>query len=100
MLKQKRKYTEEFKKETAKLVLEQGYSQADVARRLSINDKNISRWVAQFLNQSNVKQKNIASEGDELIALRKENTRLKLEKEILKKAAAFFAKEFNEDMHL
>lgn len=89
-----RKYTAEFKQEAAKLVTEHGYSQAEAGRRLGVSDKNINRWV---LDSKNVKPSNPEklSAEQELKQLRKENELLRMEKEILKKAAAFFASEKN-----
>ncbi len=88
------KYTKEFKEEAAKLVIEHGYSQAEAGRRLGVSDKNINRWVKLFNNPKPPKEK-MTLEQEELKRLRKEVTRLRLEREILKKAAAFFAQEHN-----
>ena len=89
-----RKFTLEFKAEAVKLVTEQGYSQAAASRALGISDKNINRWV---IESKGIKPKKPVqtSEQDELIRLRKELSQLKMEQEILKKAAAFFAKQLN-----
>lgn len=89
-----RKYTIEFKEEAIKLVTEQGYSQAEAARRLGVNEKNLNRWVKENKETKPIKAK-LTAEQEELKRLRKENDRLKMEKEILKKAAAFFASEKN-----
>jgi len=103
----RRKYTKEFKNEAVKLVLEHNYSQAEAANSLGINHRNINRWVFEAKtgkkeNHSKVsdQSKCKTNEESELLALRKEIHRLKLEKEILKKAAAFFANELNEDTNL
>jgi transposase len=90
----KKKFTEEFRREAIKLVTEQGYSQSEAGKSLGINGKNISRW----LKESQLKKHSPAIQtkqdvNEELNRLRKENHRLKLEREILKKAAAFFANE-------
>lgn len=87
----KRNYTQEFKKEAARLVIEHGYTQAEASRSLGVPDKNISRWVREF--QSPIVKAQPTNEQAELDRLRKENQQLKLEREILKKAAAFFASE-------
>lgn len=88
------RFTKEFKCEAIKLVKEQGYTQAEVAERLGISSKNISRWIAQLFSDKNHQTKTkLTSEQEELLQLRKEVKRLKLEREILKKAAAFFANE-------
>ena len=93
----KKKHTLEFKQEAVKLITEQGYSQAEAAKRLGIAHANLSRWVKQLKHMNTVKvKKSILSDTQkELEVLRKENKRLKLEREILKKAAAFFANESN-----
>lgn len=87
-----RKYTLEYKEEAVKLVTEQGYSQNEAARILGINNKNISRWVNELTNKK-TKDNKKTPEQEEIRQLRKENDRLKMEREILKKAAAFFANE-------
>ena len=91
-------YTREFKTDAIKLVTEQGYSCNEVARRLGVNHSNISRWIREQKQE----QHGLAENGisrHELEAqnrtLKKENKRLLMEREILKKAAAFFANESN-----
>ncbi len=88
-----KKYTIEFKQEAVKLVTEQGYTQSEAARSLDINSKNICRWVNEANGRPLGKKMGLTEEQNELALLRKENHRLKLEREILKKAAAFFANE-------
>jgi transposase len=88
-----RKYTVEFKQEAIKLVTEHGYSQAEAGRRLGISEKNINRWVLGSKETNSLKAEKLTCEQEELKQLRKENDRLRMEKEILKKAAAFFANE-------
>ena len=74
----------------------QGYSCAEVGRRLGVSENNVNRWVRQYRDKHEK-----ASTGGltreqletELKRLRKENKRLEMEREILKKAAAFFANE-------
>ena len=92
----RRNYTKEFKSDAVGLVVEQGYSSAEVGRRLGVSENNVNRWVRQYRD----KNENIATDGltreqleAELKRLRKENKRLEMEREILKKAAAFFANE-------
>lgn len=91
----KRKYSQEFKAEAIKRVTEQGYSHSEAGKSLGISHVNISRWVSE-LSKSSVKRATnvlLKAEQEELERLRKENKRLKMEREILKKAAAFFANE-------
>jgi transposase len=89
-------YTKEFKRDAVNLVLEHGYSGNEAARRLGINQTNISRWVREYRQENEPSVKGGATRSEletELKRLRKENQRLQMEREILKKAAAFFAKE-------
>lgn len=98
----RKRYTQEFKEEAVKLVLEQGYSQTETAKRLGIGFVNLHRWVKEFRGNGEVKlsKPKRSAEQEELAELRKENKRLKLEREILKKAAAFFVSESNSGMNL
>lgn len=90
----KRKFTEEFRAEAVKLVTEQGYSQAEAGKSLGVSSKNISRWLKEAIRKKNKPHSPLKTDIEaELNRLRKENHRLKLEREILKKAAAFFANE-------
>jgi transposase len=98
MGKKKNKFTKEFKVEAVKLVTEQGYTQAEAATSLGIDAKNLNRWVKEETKvEKPVKGKNhlTRNEQEELQQLRKEVKRLKMEREILKKATAFFANEKN-----
>ena len=94
--KSRQRYTPEFKDDAANLVIKQGYSCAEAGRRLGINPNNIVRWVSQQRDQQEAAESGTASPKElqaEINRLRKENKRLQMEREILKKAAAFFAKE-------
>ena len=94
MVKRKRrKYTKEFKEEAVKLVSEQGYSYAEAGRNLGVNPNLLSRWKREIEGAEVATPGSSAALQAELKRLRKENKQLKLEREILKKAAAFFAKE-------
>lgn len=90
--KKRRSYTKEFKEEAVKLITEQGYSYAEAGRNLGVNPNQLSRWKRE-LEDSVDDPGSAVSLQAELKRLRKENKQLKLEREILKKAAAFFAKE-------
>ena len=88
-----KKYTVEFKEEALKLVTEQGYTQSDAAKNLGISSSTFNTWMIQGRKAGSPIQK--ATDKDvEIKRLKKENQQLRLEREILKKAAAFFAKEF------
>ncbi len=93
MTKKKRKsYTKEFKEEAVKLITDQGYSYAEAGRNLGVNPNQLSRWKRELEDNIGDPGSAVALQA-ELKRLRKENKQLKLEREILKKAAAFFAKE-------
>ena len=97
MDKNRKKYTSEFKEEAVKLVTEQGYKIAEAARNLGVNATMLGRWKRELEGggeDTNGLQRGAAMQA-ELSRLRKENKRLKMEREILKKAAAFFAKEMS-----
>jgi len=87
------RYSEEFKRETVSLVVDQGYSVLDASSAVNTSDKNIRRWLQDPKYNNKAKQELSSDEKAELIRLRKEVKRLHMEKEILKKASAFFAKE-------
>jgi len=88
-------YTKEFKEEAVKLVTEAGLSIPEVARRLSVGKSTVEYWVrkAKAGTLSGQGRKMVTPEEMELNRLRRENAELKMEREILKKAAAYFAKE-------
>ena len=87
-----RKFTEEFKKEAVRLVTEHGYTQKDAAKSLGVSDKNLNRWIQKKTGTEKVPQN---EKQKEILVLQKRIRRLELEREILKKAAAFFASEPN-----
>lgn len=91
----RRNYSNEFKEEAVKLVTEQGYSIAEAARNLGVNANLLGRWKKEIEQTADraTSPGNMAAMQAELKRLRKENKQLKMEREILKKAAAFFAKE-------
>lgn len=92
----RRKFTQEFKDDAVSLVIDQGYSCAEVARRLGVSDNNVNRWVRQYRQRNDIESADGLSPEEmeaELKRLRKENKRLEMERDILKKAAAFFANE-------
>jgi len=87
-----KQYSKEFKEEAVALVRDQGYSVPEAAKSLGIASNMLYRWKERFEAQLEGK---VLSEDEraELKQLRKENKTLRMEKEILKKASAFFAKE-------
>lgn len=92
----RRTYTREFKIEALRRVIEDGVPQTHVARELGISPNTLSSWKRAYLEDTEQafpghgKQK---PDDEELTKLRRENARLKRELEIVKKAAAYFAKE-------
>lgn len=89
-------YTREFKQDAVRLVTEQGYKQTEAARNLGIERRMFGRWIREFQSdESEAFRGNgkLTNEQEELRRLREENRRLKMEREILRKATAFFAKE-------
>jgi transposase len=92
-----RKYTEEFRRQAVRQVLDGGRSVPQVARSLEMSAKTLANWVARAKRGQPLLKRPPTQPVDEVQAeltrLRQENARLKLEKEILKKAAAYFAKE-------
>jgi len=91
---QGKRYTREFKLEAARLVVEHGYTFKEAAKRLGATDWSIRQWVKKFRQSGELPPVGTPQpEADEMRRLRKENKRLQLENEILKKAAAYFAKD-------
>ena len=89
-----RKYSKEFKLQAARLVTEQGYSYQNAAKRLGTTGWSIRNWVTKFRQTGELLAQNETEpKTDELRQLRKEVAQLKMENDILKKAAAYFAKE-------
>jgi transposase len=89
-------YSKQFKVDAVKLVIEQGYNVSEAARNLGIHHSSLRRWKKQLDadgNQAFPGKGHMTTEKEELYRLRKENKRLRMEREILKKAAAFFANE-------
>jgi transposase len=89
----RRRHSEEFKREAVKLVTEQGYSVAEAARNLGIHVNLLRTWKQKFGREATEEQDLTEDERMELARLRAENKRLRMERDILKKATAFFASE-------
>ena len=92
---QRRQYTDEFKAGAVRLVVVEGRTIAQVARDLDLTRSALDGWVTQSKADAGKGPSGAitSSEKDELFRLRRENKVLKMEREILKKAAAFLAKE-------
>src|SRR5580704_12477411 len=96
MARQRRSYTREFKVEAVKLVTEKGYSFAEAARSLDVGETLLRSWKHSFHDQGEQAfpgNGNRSPLEEELRRLQAENKRLQMERDILKKATAFFAKE-------
>ncbi|HEV3191611.1 MAG TPA: transposase [Polyangiaceae bacterium] len=91
----RRRFTDEFKAGAVRQVLVEGKSVTRVSRELDLSASGLSRWIEQARADQGVSQRGTLTtqEKEELSRLRKEVRELRLEREILKKAAAFFAKE-------
>ena len=94
--KPRRKYTDQFKQDAVKLVTEQGYRLSEAARNLGVDVSVLRRWFkGRGTAQPDIPKssRQMTPEQEEIKKLREENQRLRMEREILKKAAAFFANE-------
>jgi transposase len=90
----RRRFSEEFKAQTVRLVLDEGKSVTAVARELDLVPSAVGVWVKHALaNRTKGRTGLTTAEREELARLRKENRILQEERDILKKAAAFFAKQ-------
>lgn len=93
---QRRKFSREFKLEAVRLVKERGVAVAQAARDLDVHENVLRKWVREFATD---KQEAFPGHGQmkpeqqEIQRLRKEVAKLKAERDILKKAAAYFAKD-------
>lgn len=87
-----KQYPPEFKQEAVNLVLEQGYTVPEAAKSLGVSTTLLYKWKDKIEAERGGKDLS-KDEREELLQLRKENRTLRMEKEILKKASAFFAKE-------
>lgn len=96
MSKERRVFSAEYKREALNLVQKQQLSVAEAARRLGINPNLLYRWKAQLASEGEQafpgSGQQTAQEA-ELAKLRRENEQLRMERDILKKATVFFAKE-------
>ena len=90
----RRRFDDDFKAQAARLVLDEGKSIGAVARDLDLTETALREWVQRArANRTRGRTGLTTAERDELTQLRKDNRQLRLEREILKNAAAFFAKE-------
>ena len=95
-MRKRRKFSREFKLEAVRLVKERGVSVAQAARDLDLHENVLRKWIREVSadpQQAFPGQGQMKPEQLEIARLRKEVAKLKAERDILKKAAAFFAKE-------
>jgi transposase len=87
-------YPAAFKERAVKLAVESGQPIAQTARDLGVNENTLHTWIGKY-HRATRQEKQVSDEHlyEELKRLRKENARLKEEREILKKAAAYFAQQ-------
>ena len=92
---QRRSFTDEFKAGAVRLVIEEGRTIAQVARDLDLTETAFRRWVEQARADKGKAKLGVLTspEKEELASLRKRVRELTMERDILKKATAFFAKE-------
>ncbi len=85
----------EFRRDSAALVIDQKRTVADVARSLGVNGQTLGNWVRQERIDRGEREGLTSGERAELTQLRRENRQLRQERELLKKATAFFVQESN-----
>jgi len=91
------RYTREFRQEAVKLITEEKLSLPEAGRRLSLAPSTLSYWVKAYkagkLGEIGKMQRPLTEIEMELAKVKKENAELRMERDILKKAAAYFARE-------
>jgi transposase len=96
MAEKRKTYTAEFKQEAVRLITDQRYGVAETARNLGVNVNMLRRWKQEYTTNAAAAfpgNGRLPPEQDELRQLREENKRLRMEREILKKAMRFFVNE-------
>jgi len=86
------RYTEEFKKDAVYQVTDRGHSVAEVSRRLGVSTKSMYDWIKLY-SQSDKQRQEGADQSAEIRRLKSELSRVTEERDILKKATAYFARE-------
>lgn len=92
----RRKFSDEFKRDAVEIVRTSGKSIAEVARELGIYDSSLGNWVRQDEINRGERDGLSSDDSQELSDLRRENARLRMERELLKRAVAFWVRESNE----
>ena len=91
----RRTHSDEFRRNAVSMVEDQGYSTAQAARELGVNQNLLRTWRKKYGKAAGESSGLSESDQEELDRLRKEVSRLRMERDILKKATAFFANEKN-----
>ena len=98
MASKRRNYTREFKIEAVRLVTENGSSLREAAESLGVSQNSLRTWRKQLENEADNAfpgKGKVSSRDEQLRRLQEENRRLRMERDILKKATAFFANDQN-----
>jgi transposase len=94
------RYTKEFRLEAVRLVVEGKQAASEVSRRLNISDNTLYNWIKAYkagkLSEVGSKYRQISEAELEISQLKRELARVKMERDILKKATAYFARESQE----
>lgn len=88
----RRQFSDEYKQEAVRLVLEQGLTVKQAASDLGIGQSTLDKWLSNYRKSHNGEEQITQSQLAELKRLRRENSVLRMERDILKKATALFAK--------
>ena len=91
----RRTHSDEFRRNAVSMVEDQGYTTAQAARELGVNQNLLRTWRKKYGKAAGESSGLSESDQEELDRLRKEVSRLRMERDILKKATAFFANEKN-----
>jgi transposase len=94
----RRVYTTEFRQQAVEMIIRDGLGIAEASRRLSISPKTLANWVSRAKGGNSLEadaapRRAATEEEAELSRLRRENAELRMERDILKKSAAYFASE-------
>ncbi len=89
----RRKFTDEFKRDAAALVVDTGRPVAQVARELDIYESSLGRWVAQVRADRGESEELTTDERARLRELERENADLRMERDLLKRSVAFWVRE-------
>ncbi len=92
----RRKFSDEFKRDAVEIVRSSGKSIAEVARELGIYDSSLGSWVRQDEINRGEREGLTSDDKGRLSELERENARLRMERELLKRAVAFWVRESNE----